>query len=121
VQFPIKKYFYPVKLKINNLKFLMSGFPDLTLKCSKGLNNENKNENNNNISQTQTVIINKGELFPITKEEEQLSKTKDVVEKIRTPENITLFKETFLEILINYFGMNMCCCKTLLSFQRRLS
>jgi hypothetical protein len=82
----------------------MSGFPDLTLKYSKRLNNENKNENNNNISQTQTVVINKGKPFPITKEEtEPLFKTKVVVEKIRTPENITQFKETFLEILINYF------------------
>jgi hypothetical protein len=38
----------------------MSGFPDLTLKYNKKVNNENKNENNNKISKTQTVIINKG-------------------------------------------------------------
>jgi hypothetical protein len=36
------------------------------------------------------VIINKGEQLAVTKEEEQ-SKIKDVVEKIRTPENITQF------------------------------
>jgi hypothetical protein len=69
----------------------MSTFlPDLTLKYSKMLNNENKNKNNNNISQTQTVIINKGEPFPVTKEDtEPLSKTKDVVVKMQTPESIT--------------------------------
>jgi hypothetical protein len=98
----------------------MSTFlPDLTLKYSKRLNNENKNENNNNISQTQTVIINKGESFNVIKEETDPLKIKDVVEKIRTPEYITQFKETFLEILINYFTDIMRCCKTLLSFRRR--
>jgi hypothetical protein len=55
--------------------------PDLTLKYSKRLNNENKNENYTNILQTQTVIINKGEPFPITKKEESFSKSKNVVEK----------------------------------------
>jgi hypothetical protein len=73
----------------------MNGFTNLTLKYSKRLNNENKNENNNNISQTETVIINKGEPFTVTQEEESLSKTKEEVENIRTPENITQFKKTF--------------------------
>jgi hypothetical protein len=94
--------------------------PDLTLKYSKILNNENKNENNNNISQTQTVIINKEEPFSITKEEtEPLSKTKDVVEKIRTPENITQFKETFLEILINYFKNEYVLLQNNIEFSKK--
>jgi hypothetical protein len=98
----------------------MIGFPDLKLKYSKRLNNENKNENNNNISQTQTVILNKGEPFTLTNEKEPLSKTKDVVEKIRTLENITQFKETFLEILINYFTDEYVLLQNIIEFSKKI-
>jgi hypothetical protein len=99
----------------------MSTFlPDLTLKYSKRLNNENKNENNNNISQTQTVIINKGEPFNVIKEETDPLKIKDLVEKIRTPENITQFKETFLEILINYFTDEYVLLQNIIEFSKKI-
>jgi hypothetical protein len=91
----------------------MSTFlPDLALKYSKRLNN-------NNISQTQTVIINKGEPFNVRKEETELLKIKDVVEKIRTPENITQFKETFLEILINYLTDEYVLLQNIIEFSKK--
>jgi hypothetical protein len=93
---------------------------DLTLKYSKRLNNENKNENNNNISQTQTVIINKGEPFNVIKEETDPLKFKDIVDKIRTCENITQFKETFLEILINYFTDEYVLLQNIIEFSKKI-
>jgi hypothetical protein len=39
--------------------------------------------------------MNKGEPFAVIREEETMPKTKNEVENIQIPENITQFKETF--------------------------